>query len=157
MWRCIDVLGGWQHVLYSFKRKTLEKVCDTSTTASPSLSLSLSFHNDRPKHYIQIGSGRCERGLHLLWEAYTQRRLIVGGGTENCAVMVENAERLIWVHFAAIISLSSSSSERWGRKRRKKKTHCSSAQPEMWHYVDNSVCGYCSDRHRHINASHYCL
>lgn len=118
-------------------------------------SLSLLFTMTDIKHYIQIGSGRCKRSLHLLWESYTLRRLIVRGGTENCAVMVENATRLIWVHFAAIISLSLSSNKHW----RKKKRRCSTAQPEMWvwHYVDNSVCGYCSDRHRHINASHYCL
>lgn len=57
--------------------------------------------------------------LHLLQETYTLRRLIVREGTENCAVMVENAERLIWVHFAAIISLSLSSNKGWrGRKKK---------------------------------------
>ena len=70
------------------------------------------------KHYIQIGSGRCECSLHLLRETYTLRRLIAGGATENCAVMVENAERLIWVHFAAIISLSLSSNKRWREKKK---------------------------------------
>lgn len=90
------------------------------------LSPPLLFTMTDLKHCIQIGSGRCERSLHLLWETYTLRRLIVRGGTENCAVMVENAERLIWVHFAAIISLSLSSNKRW-RKEGEKKTllHCS--------------------------------
>lgn len=39
-------------------------------------------------------------------------------GAENCAVMVENAERLIRVHFAAIISLSLSSNKQKKKKKR---------------------------------------
>lgn len=35
--------------------------------------------------------------------------------------MVENAERLIWVHFAAIISLSLSSNKRWRKKKKREK------------------------------------
>lgn len=103
------------------------KVCFTSPVFSLFLALFLSrlFTMTDVKHYIQIGSGRFERSLHLLWGTHTLRRLIVRGGTENCAVMVENAERLIWAHFAAaIISLSLSSNKHrrrvGGKKERKK-------------------------------------
>lgn len=75
----------------------ISKVCVMSTAPRP---LSLFFTMTDRKHYIQIGSGRCERSLHL---HLTLKLLIVRGGTENCAVMVENAEGLIWVHFVAII------------------------------------------------------
>lgn len=99
------------------------EVCfmSTDTLFPPSLALSLFFTVADLKHYIQIGSGRCERSRHLLRETYTLRRMIVRGGAENCAVMVENAERLIWVHFTAIILLSLSSN-----KRREKKKYAAS-------------------------------
>lgn len=102
------------------------KVCLMSTRFSLCLHLSLFFSTMTDlKHYIQIGSGRCECSLHLLRETYTLRRLIAGGATENCAVMVENAERLIWVHFAAIISLSLSSNKHWREEKKKGMLHCS--------------------------------
>lgn len=97
------------------------KVC----LVSPRFHLSAFFTVTDVKHYIQIGSGRCEHTLHLLRGTYTLRRLIVRGGTENCAVMVEKAERLIRVHFTAIISLSLSSNKRWRGKKKKKLLHCS--------------------------------
>lgn len=43
--------------------------------------------------------------------------MIVRGATENCAVMVKNAERLIWVHFTAIILLSLPSNKLWEKKK----------------------------------------
>lgn len=89
------------------------KVC----LVSPRFHLSAFFTVTDVKNYIQIGSGRCEHTLHLLRGTYTLRRLIVRGGTENCAVMVEKAERLIRVHFTAIISLSLSSNKRWRGKK----------------------------------------
>lgn len=57
--------------------------------------------------------------LHLLPETRTPGRPIVGGGTENCAVMAENAERLMRPRSAAIISLSLSSNERCRRRENK--------------------------------------
>lgn len=86
------------------------------------LSLSALLTMTDVKHYIQIGSGRCERGPCLLWGTYTLRRLSVRGASENCAVMPKNAKRIIRLHFTAIISLSLSSNK---HRRKKKMLHCS--------------------------------
>lgn len=87
--------------------------------------------------------------LHLLPETRTPGRPIVGGGTENCAVMAENAERLMRPRFAAIISLSLSSNERCRRRGNKggvnkeKREEGDVGEMRMRHHVDSWVCGYC--------------
>ena len=97
--------------------KMFPKVCFMSTD-----SLRLLFTMMDLNHSVRIGSGGDASAVSIC----PGRRTRCGGwsfrgATENCAVMVENAERLIRVHFAAIISLSLSSNKHWRKKRERER------------------------------------
>lgn len=110
-------------VHYNVKEKSRNVKCFPKFVSCQTLSPSLSFSFSQWQTLniifkLDLGDASVvcicsERHIH--WGGWSFR-----GGTENCAVMVENAERLIWVHFAAIISLSLSSNKRWRKKKKEK-------------------------------------